>query len=156
MTIEVNKARARLETAERDLKQMSNLNKVRCRDACTSERFNPSPQTLRASLIVRLQRWQEFRRHIALRCKLVFGYHLSHRGYYGKVLFNHELGTLILKVQTDDQVGTQTTREKDPRSLSGGEKSFSTICLLLSLWESIGCPLRCLGVLLALLLASLN
>ena len=35
-------------------------------------------------------------------------------------------------------------REKDPRSLSGGEKSFSTICLLLSLWESIGCPLRCL------------
>ena len=37
------------------------------------------------------------------------------------------------------------SREKDPRSLSGGEKSFSTICLLLSLWESIGCPIRCLG-----------
>ena len=29
--------------------------------------------------------------------------------------------------------------------MSGGEKSFSTICLLLSLWDSIGCPLRCLG-----------
>ncbi|RDB15207.1 Structural maintenance of chromosomes protein 6 [Hypsizygus marmoreus] len=126
MTIEVNKARAKLENAERDLKQMSVLNK-----------------TLKASLVVRLQRWQEFRRHIALRCKLVFGYHLSHRGYYGKVLFNHEHGTLVLKVQTDDQVGTQS-KEKDPRSLSGGEKSFSTICLLLSLWESIGCPLRCL------------
>ena len=34
---------------------------------------------------------------------------------------------------------------KDTRALSGGEKSFSTICLLLSLWESIGCPIRCLG-----------
>jgi chromosome segregation ATPase len=41
--------------------------------------------------------------------------------------------------------GDKDRREKDPRSLSGGEKSFSTICLLLSLWESIGCPLRCLG-----------
>lgn len=29
MTIEVNKAKAKLETAERDLKQMASLNKVR-------------------------------------------------------------------------------------------------------------------------------
>ncbi|KAG5644532.1 hypothetical protein DXG03_008186 [Asterophora parasitica] len=128
MTIEVNKAKAKLDTAANDLKQMTHLNK-----------------TLKSSLIVRLQRWQEFRRHIALRCKYVFAYHLSHRGYFGKVLFNHDNGTLFLKVQTDDQIQqTQGSREKDPRSLSGGEKSFSTICLLLSLWESIGCPLRCL------------
>lgn len=53
---------------------------------------------------------------------------------------------MIAQVQTDDQIATQGTRDKDPRSLSGGEKSFSTICLLLSLWESIGCPLRCLGM----------
>ncbi|KAJ7134841.1 P-loop containing nucleoside triphosphate hydrolase protein [Mycena epipterygia] len=127
MTIEVNKAKSKLESAENDLKQMTSLNKA-----------------LKASLIVRLSRWQEFRRHIALRCKLVFGYHLSQRGYYGKVLFDHDRGTLQLKVQTDDQAATQGGRDKDPRSLSGGEKSFSTICLLLSLWESIGCPLRCL------------
>ncbi|KAJ7021611.1 P-loop containing nucleoside triphosphate hydrolase protein [Mycena alexandri] len=127
MTIEVNKAKEKLDKAETDLKQMTSLNKA-----------------LKASLIVRLSRWQEFRRHIALRCKLVFGYHLSQRGYYGKVLFDHEKGTLQLKVQTDDQAATQGARDKDPRSLSGGEKSFSTICLLLSLWESIGCPLRCL------------
>ncbi|KAJ7095700.1 P-loop containing nucleoside triphosphate hydrolase protein [Mycena belliarum] len=127
MTIEVNKAKEKLEKAENDLKQMTSLNKA-----------------LKASLIVRLSRWQEFRRHIALRCKLVFGYHLSQRGYYGKVMFDHEKQTLQLKVQTDDQAATQGGRDKDPRSLSGGEKSFSTICLLLSLWESIGCPLRCL------------
>jgi chromosome segregation ATPase len=28
--------------------------------------------------------------------------------------------------------------------LSGGEKSFSTICLLLALWEAMGSPVRCL------------
>jgi hypothetical protein len=49
------------------------------------------------------------------------------------------------QVQTDDTAGTQA-KEKDPRSLSGGEKSFATICLLLALWEAIGCPLRCLGM----------
>ncbi len=53
---------------------------------------------------------------------------------------------LVLKVQTDDQASQAVHKEKDPRSLSGGEKSFSTICLLLALWESIGCPIRCLGM----------
>ncbi|KAJ3497858.1 hypothetical protein NLJ89_g10296 [Agrocybe chaxingu] len=127
MAKEVNKAQENLNKAEKELKQMSTLNKA-----------------LKASLLVRLARWQEFRRHIALRCKHVFQYHLSNRGYYGKILFNHVAGTLQLRVQTDDQLQTQGTRDKDPRSLSGGEKSFSTICLLLSLWDSIGCPLRCL------------
>ncbi|KAH7914283.1 hypothetical protein BJ138DRAFT_1000546, partial [Hygrophoropsis aurantiaca] len=131
MTIEVNKARASLDNAMQDLTSLNSLNNA-----------------LRKSLVIRLSRWQEFRRHIALRCKLVFQYHLSNRGYYGKVLFDHQNQTLQLKVcqlvQTDDQAATQGGRDKDPRSLSGGEKSFSTICLLLSLWDSIGCPLRCL------------
>ncbi|KAI0916775.1 hypothetical protein AcW1_007861 [Taiwanofungus camphoratus] len=127
MTIEVNKKKAALDTAKKDLKNMLALNKA-----------------LRRSVKVRLAKWHEFRRHIALRCKVYFQYHLSNRGYYGKVLFDHVNGTLTLKVQTDDQTLTQNNREKDPRSLSGGEKSFSTICLLLSLWESIGCPIRCL------------
>ncbi|KAI0682435.1 P-loop containing nucleoside triphosphate hydrolase protein [Cytidiella melzeri] len=128
MAAEVNKKQAALESAKKDFKLMSQLNK-----------------SLRKSIRVRLTRWHEFRRHIALRCKIYFGYHLSNRGYYGKVLFDHIAGSLMLKVQTDDQLGTQAgKKEKDPNALSGGEKSFSTICLLLSLWESIGCPIRCL------------
>lgn len=55
-------------------------------------------QRLKASLVARLNRWQEFRLHIAVRCKLVFQYNLSHRGYFGKVLFDHDKGTLQLKV----------------------------------------------------------
>ncbi|KAG2065304.1 P-loop containing nucleoside triphosphate hydrolase protein [Suillus decipiens] len=126
MTIEVNNAKAVLDTAEKELKSLAALNNA-----------------LKRSLVIRLTRWQEFRRHIALRCKVVFQYHLSNRGYFGKILFDHANQTLQLKVQTDDQMATQG-RDKDPRSLSGGEKSFSTICLLLSLWDAIGCPLRCL------------
>ncbi|KZT09323.1 P-loop containing nucleoside triphosphate hydrolase protein [Laetiporus sulphureus 93-53] len=124
---EVNKRQAALELSKKEYKNMVVLVKA-----------------LKKSLRSRLAKWHEFRRYIALRCKVYFQYHLSNRGYYGKVLFDHPRGTLTLKVQTDDQTLTQNNREKDPRSLSGGEKSFSTICLLLSLWESIGCPIRCL------------
>ncbi|CAJ0843641.1 16359_t:CDS:10, partial [Entrophospora sp. SA101] len=51
-----------------------------------------------------------------------------------------------LRVQIDDQTLQQRSNDKDPRSLSGGEKSFSVICLLFlgNLWEAMGCPIRCL------------
>ncbi|TDL27481.1 hypothetical protein BD410DRAFT_422895 [Rickenella mellea] len=120
------RATTNYETAQKDLKEMVQLNNM-----------------LKRSLQQRLGRWYDFRRHIALRTKLQFTYHLSVRGYFGKVLFDHTNETLQLKVQTDDAAATQSM-DKDPRSLSGGEKSFSTICLLLSLWEAIGCPIRCL------------
>lgn len=45
----------------------------------------------------------------------------------------------------------ETEKDKQGRkakTLSGGEKSFSQICLLLSLWEAIGAPIRCLDELL--------
>ncbi|KAI0826719.1 hypothetical protein BC628DRAFT_1418807 [Trametes gibbosa] len=125
---DMHRKQASLDTAKSELRALNSLNNA-----------------LKKSVKQRLARWHEFRRHIALRCKVYFAYHLSNRGYFGKVLFDHVNSTLNLKVQTDDQAATQTqAREKDPRSLSGGEKSFSTICLLLSLWESIGCPIRCL------------
>ncbi|GJJ13315.1 hypothetical protein Clacol_007567 [Clathrus columnatus] len=103
---------------------------------------------LKQALTLRLSKWMSFRRFIALRTKYQFQHYLWNRGYYGKVLFDHNNGVLDIKVQTEDQAGKQV-RDKDPRSLSGGEKSYSTICLLLALWEAIQCPIRCLGELMA-------
>lgn len=81
MTVEVNKRKAALDNAKKELKNMVALNRA-----------------LKRSIKVRLRKWHEFRRHIALRCKIYFGYHLSQRGYYGKVLFDHVTGQLQLKV----------------------------------------------------------
>ena len=33
---------------------------------------------------------------------------------------------------------------KDSRALSGGERSFSTICFIMSMWETMEAPFRCL------------
>lgn len=45
---------------------------------------------------------------------------------------------MVVKTNASD------VHDKDPRSLSGGEKSFSTICLLLALWGSMDSPIRAL------------
>lgn len=47
----------------------------------------------------------------------------------------------LFKVEPDE---TQMSQGRQTKTLSGGEKSFSTICLLLSLWEAMGAPIRCL------------
>ncbi|EJD06049.1 P-loop containing nucleoside triphosphate hydrolase protein [Fomitiporia mediterranea MF3/22] len=122
----LQEAKQKYQNTEQDLKNLSKLNRA-----------------LKESIVRRLQRWHDFRRHIALRTKLQFQHHLAMRAYFGKVLFDHDKQKLELKVQTDDQAATQGLN-KDPKSLSGGEKSFATICLLLALWEAIGCPIRCL------------
>lgn len=100
---------------------------------------------LRRSLATRMQTWQFFRQYISLRCKLSFQYYLSLRGFFGQIELDHEHSSLALKVQTDDQKSRNgKSREKDAKSMSGGEKSFATICLLLSLWDAMGCPIRAL------------
>ena len=33
---------------------------------------------------------------------------------------------------------------KDMKSLSGGERSFATVCFILSLWDAMESPFRCL------------
>lgn len=40
--------------------------------------------------------------------------------------------------------GRENDTVSDMRSLSGGERSFSTVCFLLSLWEITESPFRCL------------
>jgi len=61
----------------------------------------------------------------------------------GDLRFRHNDHRLELRVQPNDDADTKNSqRMKDSATLSGGEKSFSTICLLLALWSAAGCPIR--------------
>lgn len=55
---------------------------------------------------------------------------------------DHDKHELDISVQPDFTRSDAQGREA--KTLSGGEKSFSTICLLLSIWEAMGSPIRCL------------
>ncbi|GAA5938070.1 hypothetical protein JCM10213_000824 [Rhodosporidiobolus nylandii] len=101
-------------------------------------------QALEAAYNARISRWTDFRDHIAVRAKIQFLAHLGTRGFTGKLKFDHENCKLNLTVQTEEPDKKQKGKQKDAKALSGGEKSFSTICLLLTMWEAVGCPIRCL------------
>ncbi|XP_072500099.1 structural maintenance of chromosomes protein 6 [Notamacropus eugenii] len=89
----------------------------------------------------RYKTYQQFRRCLTLRCKLYFDNLLSQRAYSGKMLFDHKNETLAITVQPGE--GNHASFS-DMRSLSGGERSFSTVCFILSLWSIAESPFRCL------------
>lgn len=90
--------------------------------------------------------WKRFRSEISARARCQFQYLLAERGFDGMLDFRHKLRSLDLKVQPDPKQGQGTSGRagRQTKTLSGGEKSFSTICLLLALWDAMGSPIRCL------------
>lgn len=90
----------------------------------------------------RLKRWRKFQRYISARSRIQFTYLLSERGFRGRLILDHRNKLLDLKVEPDET--TRSSKGRQTKTLSGGEKSFSNVCLLLALWEAMGAPLRCL------------
>lgn len=90
----------------------------------------------------RVDRWRKFRRFISSRAKNDFTYLLSERAFRGTLVIAH--GDKELDIQVEPDITRRSDKGRQTKTLSGGEKSFSTICLLLSLWEAMGSPIRCL------------
>ncbi|KAJ6115128.1 hypothetical protein N7486_000906 [Penicillium sp. IBT 16267x] len=99
-------------------------------------------QQLKNTLHDRKKRWEIFRSHISSRAKAQFTYLLSERSFRGRLLTDHNKKLLDLQVEPDITKDDSTGR--GAKTLSGGEKSFSQVCLLLALWEAMGSPIRCL------------
>jgi len=109
----------------------------------TSTVWNSYLERLEQSLALRDSRLIDFRKAITVESQLYFCYFMSHRGFNGKLVFDHDARTLRLCVQIMD-LSQDRLDGADIKTLSGGEKSVSTTCFLLSLWNSMETPLRCL------------
>ncbi|XP_015279257.1 PREDICTED: structural maintenance of chromosomes protein 6 [Gekko japonicus] len=83
----------------------------------------------------------QFRRFLTMRCKYYFNSLLSQRSFSGKIEFDHKNEKLSITVQPGE--GNKAALD-DMKSLSGGERSFSTVCFILSLWSIAESPFRCL------------
>ncbi|KAJ1325605.1 structural maintenance of chromosomes protein 6 [Microdochium nivale] len=98
--------------------------------------------SLKQALVDRLDRWRTFQRLISAQARVNFQYLLSERGFRGRLLLDHKHKKLELQVEPDQ---TRTGGSgRNTKTLSGGEKSFSSICMLLAIWDAMGSPLRCL------------
>lgn len=90
----------------------------------------------------RQKRWKEFRSGISVRARVMFSYMLAERKFRGLLKIDHKNQALDIHVEPDSMAKAGGGRQT--KTLSGGEKSFSTVCLLLSLWDAMGSPIRCL------------
>ena len=99
-------------------------------------------QLLKQSFMLRLEQYRAFQKWISARSRINFSYLLSERAFRGTLVIDHANKLLDVVVQPDDT--NKSAKGRQTKTLSGGEKSFSSICLLLSLWEAMGAPLRCL------------
>jgi len=93
-----------------------------------------------SDLRVRKKKWKHFRKHIASSTNLLFDQMLNKRGSSGELEFDHENRTLNLTVQKDNT--DEMSQTKDVKALSGGERSFTTLALLLALGENLETPFR--------------
>lgn len=74
-----------------------------------------------------------------------FTVQLNARDYLGRLDFNHKQNTLTIVVNPDSKANAAALDiERDIRSLSGGEKSYSSVSLILALWNAMTPPFRVL------------
>ena len=81
---------------------------------------------------------QEF---LSVTIQTVFEEYCAHKEYRGKLTFDHEKKTLVSKVDVNSRDGAR--RESSfggHKQLSGGENSYSNVCLLLALSSVSPCP----------------
>lgn len=97
---------------------------------------------LKKSLETRLDKWRKFRRYISSASRANFMYLLAEREFRGRLILDHEHHTLEVQIEPD--ATRKDAAARNTKTLSGGEKSFSSICLLLAIWEAMGSPIRCL------------
>uniref|UniRef100_T1J0A2 Structural maintenance of chromosomes protein 6 n=1 Tax=Strigamia maritima TaxID=126957 RepID=T1J0A2_STRMM len=89
----------------------------------------------------RRENYAEFRRNIAWRINFLFIMSLKQRNYNGKIDFDHARELLSIKSQPLQDIAEMN---EDIRSLSGGERSFSTISFILAIWDAMEAPFRIL------------
>ncbi|PBP23112.1 DNA repair protein [Diplocarpon rosae] len=97
---------------------------------------------LKQSFALRMEQFRQFQRHISARSRINFAYLLCERAFRGKLTIDHRAKELDVHVEPDET--SKSSKGRKTKTLSGGEKSFSSVCLLLALWEAMGAPLRCL------------
>ena len=114
-----------------------------------SEAFKKELHFIKKLHLNRSNRFKKIKHVISERAKRVFASLVRRRGFRGVLTLNHEKEELELEVDVENvgvefKVDQKVVRDKDPRALSGGEKSYATICLLLALWEIMASPFRAL------------
>ena len=97
---------------------------------------------LGAALKKRNKKIERIRNTVGAEVSHHFNSYLTKKGYEGQLKFIHESSNQSLDVIVRLNKEESSQAQTDTQALSGGESSFSTVALLLSLWEVIDTPFR--------------
>ncbi|XP_045158887.2 structural maintenance of chromosomes protein 6-like isoform X2 [Mercenaria mercenaria] len=110
---------------------------------CEVKQLRKFIEELEKSLKKRQKAHRILLQSLSWRVKVYFnGVLNSNPAFEGKLEISNKHKFIHLNVQPSKTAGTEGA--KDLRSLSGGERSFSTVCFILALWDAMESPFRCL------------
>jgi chromosome segregation ATPase len=134
---------ARIGATDQEIYDRANEASVKYESVMSQTRdVDETIMSLKRAIEHRLHLWRQFQRQISARIRIQFNYLLSERGFRGKIDLDHRGRKVIIHIEPDET--RKSSAGRNTKTLSGGEKSFSSICMLLSVWEAIGSPIRCL------------
>eukprot|EP01134_Creolimax_fragrantissima_P003209 CFRG3209T1 len=93
-------------------------------------------------LYQRNARFESWKNTLRSRVKQRFIYLLDKQNFRGKVNIQHNSRKLTIKVEPKAE--NDEIRKEGTKTLSGGERSFSLVCFLISVWDAMDCPFRAL------------
>ncbi|RLN64578.1 hypothetical protein BBJ29_006733 [Phytophthora kernoviae] len=106
------------------------------------DRFCDNLERIRSMLEERKRVWQILRKEIAHRTSMGFNKFMCLNNFAGKLKFRHDAQRLDIAVLQNEKGASRASQVTDMKELSGGERSYTQVSLLLALGESIECPFR--------------
>jgi hypothetical protein len=108
----------------------------------TLDRFRHNLLRIKAMLETRKKVWQGLRKEISHRTSMEFNRYMELNNFAGKLKFRHDEQRLDIAVLQNEVGRSRASQVTDMKELSGGERSYTQVSLLLALGESIECPFR--------------
>ncbi|KAG2789513.1 Structural maintenance of chromosomes protein 6 [Phytophthora cactorum] len=106
------------------------------------DKFRDNLECIRTMLEERKRVWQILRKEIAHRTSMEFNKYMCLNNFAGKLKFRHDDQRLEIAVLQNEVGASRASQVTDMKELSGGERSYTQVSLLLALGESIECPFR--------------
>lgn len=124
---------------------MDNLSRCMARYKLVAEetrQLREDVYRLAAMLVQRNEGFRKIRESISNRVRMAFHVCLQTRKFGGNLSYNHKQRSLFVQVNPEGSSSGGDASSRGMRTLSGGEKSYSTISLILALWEVMAPPFR--------------
>ncbi|KAL4116487.1 hypothetical protein PRIC2_011940 [Phytophthora ramorum] len=126
-----------------ELKDDMEAKKIKYKSKKTNfDKFRDNLERIRSMLEERKRVWQILRKEIAHRTSMGFNKYMCLNNFAGKLKFRHDNQRLDIAVLQNEKGASRASQVTDMKELSGGERSYTQVSLLLALGESIECPFR--------------